>query len=77
MGTGQQRAEYVSKDQQQLPGPGGYEKHDEFGKNGLKYSIRGKSPDQKDNGVPGLGNYESDFGPTKDKVVSHKMGSGQ
>ena len=57
-----------------LPGPGGYEKHDGFGKDGVKYSIRGKSPDRVGNDHPGPGNYEADFGPTKDRVITYKMG---
>ena len=31
------RSEFVSKDASSLPGPGGYEKHDEFGKNAITY----------------------------------------
>ena len=29
----------------------------------------------KDNGVPGPGNYNDDQSPTKDRVISYKMGS--
>ena len=60
-----------------MPGPGGYEKHDGFGKDGVKYTFSGKPGDIKDNGVPGPGNYNDDLGPTKDRVVSYKMGSSQ
>lgn len=66
----------MTKDSSTLPGPGGYEKHDEFGKNALKYSIRGKSPEQRDNGYPGPGTYEQDVSAVKDKLVSYKLGSG-
>ena len=59
-----------------MPGPGGYENHNEFGKGGLKYSIRGKSPEQRDNGNPGPGTYEQDVSAVKDKLVSYKLGSG-
>ena len=41
-----------------LPGPGGYDDHNNFGKDGIKYSIRGKSPEARDNGLPGPGTYE-------------------
>ena len=41
-----------------LPGPGGYDDHANFGKDGIKYSFMGKSPEKLDNGVPGPGNYE-------------------
>lgn len=59
-----------------LPGPGNYDDHNQFGKDGVKYSIRGKSPDAKDNGFPGPGNYEQDVGPTKDRSIAYKMGNG-
>lgn len=52
-----------------------YEKHDEFGKNAVKYSIRGKSPEKIGNDVPGPGNYNENLSPTKDRVISYKMGS--
>ena len=58
-----------------MPGPGGYEKHDGFGKDGIKYSIRGKSPERLGNENPGPGNYNDDVSPTKDRVISYKMGS--
>ena len=58
-----------------MPGPGGYEKHDGFGKDGIKYSIRGKSPERQGNDNPGPGNYNDDVSPTKDRVISYKMGS--
>ena len=38
--------------------------------------MMGKSPDQKDNGVPGPGNYNDDQNAVKDKIISYKMGSG-
>ena len=66
----------MSKEDREKPGPGAYEKNDEFGKNAVKYSIRGKSPEKIGNDVPGPGNYESDMGPTKNKIISYKMGSG-
>ena len=49
-----------------LPGPGGYNDNNTFGKDGLKYTIRERSPDAKGNDHPGPGTYESAFGPTKD-----------
>ena len=52
-----------------------YEKHDELGKNAVKYSIRGKSPEKIGNDVPGPGNYNENLSPTKDRVISYKMGS--
>ena len=75
-GTGMSRAEVVSREAMSSPGPGGYESPEHFGKNGLKYSMRGKSPDERDNGIPGPGNYNADHNATKDKVISYKMGSG-
>ena len=57
------------------PGPGGYEKHDGFGKDGLRYTIQGKYQDLKDNGVPGPGNYNEDLSPTKDRSIAYKFGN--
>ena len=37
--------------------------------------MLGKYLDQKDNGVPGPGNYNEDVSPTKDRVISYKMGN--
>ena len=58
------------------PGPGGYDDHYTFGKDGIKYTIRDKSPDAKGNDHPGPGTYESAFGPTKDRAIAYKIGSG-
>lgn len=52
-----------------------YEKHDEFGKNGVKYSIRGKSPEKLGNDVPGPGNYDAIINAIKDRAAAYKMGS--
>ena len=60
-----------------LPGPGGYEDHNQFGKDGIKYSIRERSPSPKGNNHTGPGTYESNLGPTKDRSVGYKMGNGQ
>ena len=76
MGNGAQRADYVGKDARDMPGPGHFESNDQFGKNGIKYSMYGKPADAKDNGNPGPGNYEQDVGPTKDRSISYKMGNG-
>ena len=37
--------------------------------------MYGKPADLKDNGVPGPGNYNEDLSPTKDRVISYKMGN--
>ena len=58
-----------------MPGPGGYEYHDGMGKDGIKYTIRGKSPDSRDNGYPGPGTYEQDVSAVKDKSLAYKMGN--
>lgn len=52
-----------------------YEKNDEFGKNGVKYSIRGKSPEKQGNDVPGPGNYDAIINAIKDRAAAYKMGS--
>ena len=60
-----------------MPGPGGYEKNDHFGKNGKKYTMGEKRSEMKGPNVPGPGTYDSNFGPTKDRSVTYKMGNGQ
>ena len=74
MGSSTQRNDVVSKDQKDRPGPGGYEKHDEFGKGGVKYSIRGKSPDKVANDNPGPGNYDGNVNFIKDRSIVCKIG---
>jgi hypothetical protein len=69
------RSELVSKEQSFLPGPGNYEEHDEFGKNTITYSIRGKSNERKGNNNPGPGNYNADPSILKDKPVAYKIPS--
>ena len=64
----------VSKDQKERPGPGGYERNDHFGKDAIKYSIRGKSPDKVGNDNPGPGNYDAIINAIKEKAASYKMG---
>ena len=76
MGSSQQRADAVSREQMNMPGPGGYDDHNTFGKDGIKYSIRERSPDPKGANIPGPGTYESEFGPTKDRAIAYKMGNG-
>lgn len=38
--------------------------------------MNGKPSDAPDNKYPGPGTYKDDFGPTKDRSIAYKMGSG-
>ena len=76
MGTGQSRADIVSKDQSSKPGPGGYDDGYTFGKDGVKYTIRQKSPDHNKNDTPGPGNYDGNSSAVKDRVPAYKIDGG-
>ena len=67
------RTDLVSKQAREAPGPGNYEKHDEFGKNAKSYTIRGKPADLSRLDSPGPAHYSPDHSPVKDKVISYKM----
>ena len=40
------------------PGPGGYDDGNTFGKGGIMYSIRNKTPEKRGNDHPGPGTYD-------------------
>ena len=60
-----------------MPGPGGYDDGRQFGNDGIKYTIRQKSPDHKDNGTPGPGNYDANSSAIKDRTPAYKMDGGK
>ena len=68
------RERSVSKEEQGRPGPGTYEAKTSIG-SGPSVSIRGKKDYMVGNKNPGPGNYEADVSPTKDRVISYKMGT--
>jgi hypothetical protein len=59
-----------------LPGPGKYLNIDEFGRNAVTFSLRGKSNEKIGNDIPGPGDYNADPNITKDRVIGFKLDSG-
>lgn len=60
------RADVVSKEARELPGPGNYANQDLIGKDSRSFVIAGKPKDMQDNRVPGPGAYDPTIHLVKD-----------
>ncbi len=67
------RKDLVSKEAKELPGPGGYDTITK--ETGPKYTMGTKREVNVRTESPGPGGYEVSHSPSKDRVISYKMGT--
>mmetsp|Transcript_47864 Transcript_47864/g.35082 ORF Transcript_47864/g.35082 Transcript_47864/m.35082 type:complete len:83 (+) Transcript_47864:1366-1614(+) len=71
--SGTKRTDLVSKQNSELPGPGTYDSPSR--KSGPEYTMGNKREIAERDRSPGPGVYDSKIEATKDRVISHKIGS--
>ena len=70
------RSQLVSKEHQNLPGPGNYNQSRAFGSDAQSFQIRGKPSDNAPSDVPGPGHYNADESVVKYNNPSVRIGGG-